>query len=65
MLTVSPIVSNPPRLRITEIECHVLLAPDFDPGMTSSAQDSLIVVIHTDGGVSGFGESDANLEVFL
>ena len=60
MLTVSPIVSNPPRLRITEIECHVLLAPDFDPGMTSSAQDSLIVVIHTDGGVSGFGESDAN-----
>ena len=27
---------------------------------TSSAQDSLIVVIHTDGGVSGVGECDAN-----
>ncbi len=60
MRTISPIVDNPPKLTITGIECHVLLAPDFDPGMTSSAQDSLIVVIHTDGGVSGIGESDAN-----
>lgn len=60
MRTISPIVANPPKLTITGIECHVLLAPDFDPGMTSSAQDSLIVVIHTDGGVSGIGESDAN-----
>jgi len=60
MRTVSPIVDNPPKLVITAIECHVLLAPDFDPGMTSSAQDSLVVVIHTDGGVSGIGESDAN-----
>lgn len=58
--TISPVVADPPRLRITDIEAHVLLAPDFDPGMTSSAQDSLIVVIHTDGGVSGIGESDAN-----
>jgi L-alanine-DL-glutamate epimerase-like enolase superfamily enzyme len=58
--TVSPLVHNPPRLKITDVECHVLLAPDFDPGMTSSAQDSLIVVVHTDGGVSGIGESDAN-----
>ncbi|UVK43861.1 mandelate racemase/muconate lactonizing enzyme family protein [Mesorhizobium sp. AR07] len=60
MRTVSPIIDNPPKLVITAVECHVLLAPDFDPGMTSSAQDSLIVVIHTDGGVSGIGESDAN-----
>ncbi|MFY8154730.1 MAG: hypothetical protein ACOVOI_21855, partial [Hyphomicrobiales bacterium] len=60
MHTLSPIVDNPPRLTITGIDCHVLLAPDFDPGMTSSAQDSLIVVVHTDGGVSGIGESDAN-----
>lgn len=60
MHTLSPIVDNPPKLTITGIDCHVLLAPDFDPGMTSSAQDSLIVVVHTDGGVSGIGESDAN-----
>jgi L-alanine-DL-glutamate epimerase-like enolase superfamily enzyme len=59
--TISPkLATPPPRLRITEVECHVLLAPDFDASFTSSAQDSLIVVIHTDGGVSGVGECDAN-----
>jgi L-alanine-DL-glutamate epimerase-like enolase superfamily enzyme len=60
MRTVSPQVTNPPRLRITEVECHVLLAPDMDPSLTSSAQDGLVVVIRTDGGVEGVGESDAN-----
>ena len=49
-----------PKLKITEIECHVLLAPDFNPGYTSSAQDSFVVVIRTDGGVFGIGECDAN-----
>lgn len=59
--TVSPqLPSSPPKLTITDVECHVLLAPDFDPGFTSSAQDSFVVVIHTDGGVSGVGECDAN-----
>ena len=48
------------RLKITDIECHVLLAPDYDTSFTSSAQDSFVVVIHTDGGVSGVGECDAN-----
>ena len=38
----------------------MLLAPDYDASFTSSAQDSFIVVIHTDGGVSGVGECDAN-----
>jgi L-alanine-DL-glutamate epimerase-like enolase superfamily enzyme len=59
--TISPVLrSAPPKLKITEIECHVLLAPDYDVSFTSSAQDSLVVVIHTDGGVSGVGECDAN-----
>ena len=61
LATISPkLKSTPPRLKITEIECHVLLAPDYDASFTSSAQDSLVVVIHTDGGVSGVGECDAN-----
>jgi hypothetical protein len=52
--TVSPQLStSPPRLKIIDIECHVLLAPDFDASFTSSAQDSLMVIIHTDGGVTG------------
>jgi len=59
--TISPVLTSaPPRLRITDVECHVLLAPDFDVTFTSSAQDSLVVVIRTDGGVSGVGECDAN-----
>ncbi len=61
--TVSPqpAAGNLPRaLKITDVECHALLAPDFDPGFTSSAQDSFVVVIRTDGGVIGVGECDAN-----
>ncbi len=47
-------------MKISDIKCHVLVADDFDPGLTSSAQDSLLVVISTDEGLRGFGESDLN-----
>jgi L-alanine-DL-glutamate epimerase-like enolase superfamily enzyme len=47
-------------MRITGIDCHVLLQPDFDAGSTSSAQDDFVVEVHTDEGVSGIGESDIN-----
>ena len=47
-------------MKITDIDCHVLVADDFDPGFTSSAQDSLLVVVRTDDGVEGYGESDVN-----
>lgn len=57
---VSPKVTAPPRLRISDVKCHALLAPDYDQSFTSSAQDSFIVVIETDGGVTGVGECDAN-----
>jgi L-alanine-DL-glutamate epimerase-like enolase superfamily enzyme len=61
LTTISPTLkTTPPRLQITDIECHVLLAPDYDSNNTSSAQDSFVVIIHTDGGVSGIGECDAN-----
>ncbi len=61
MHTISPVLQGaPPRLAITDVESHVLLAPDYDPRFTSSAQDSLVVLIHTDGGVTGIGECDAN-----
>ncbi|MFZ0498175.1 MAG: mandelate racemase/muconate lactonizing enzyme family protein [Steroidobacteraceae bacterium] len=58
---ISPVlVDEPPRLRIEEVTCHVLLAPDYDPSFTSSAQDSLLVVIRADNGVTGVGECDVN-----
>ncbi|MCB1486472.1 MAG: mandelate racemase/muconate lactonizing enzyme family protein [Bauldia sp.] len=47
-------------MKITDVEIHVLLAPNMDPSQTSSAQDDLVVIIHTDEGVSGIGETDVN-----
>ena len=47
-------------MKITGVDCHVLLAPNFDKSLTSSAQDSFIVALHTDEGITGFGESDVN-----
>ncbi len=47
-------------MKITEIDVHIVLAPNMDPTLTSSAQDSLVVLIHTDEGVTGIGESDVN-----
>jgi L-rhamnonate dehydratase len=47
-------------MKITKVDCHVLLIPNVDPQACSSAQDNLVVEIHTDEGVSGFGETDTN-----
>jgi L-alanine-DL-glutamate epimerase-like enolase superfamily enzyme len=47
-------------VKITRIDCHVLLAPGYDVDATSSAQDSFIVEVHTDAGLVGVGESDVN-----
>lgn len=56
-----PLISGPvPSLKITDVTCLVLLAPDYDPDMTSSAQDSVVVMVETDAGIVGIGETDAN-----
>ena len=47
-------------MKITRIDCHVLLIPDYDPEACSSAQDDLVVEIHTDEGLVGIGETDTN-----
>jgi L-alanine-DL-glutamate epimerase-like enolase superfamily enzyme len=47
-------------LRITDIECHVLLDPDFDTTAASSARDDFVVEVHTDEGITGIGETDVN-----
>lgn len=58
---VRPTVSGPvPSLKVTDIRCHVLLAPDYDISMTSSAQDSIVVLVDTDAGITGIGETDAS-----
>lgn len=47
-------------MKITKIDCHVLLIPDYDPDAPSSAQDDLVVEVHTDEGITGIGETDTN-----
>ncbi|UUO04377.1 mandelate racemase/muconate lactonizing enzyme family protein [Blastopirellula sp. J2-11] len=47
-------------MKITRIECHVLLVPEFNEEACSSAQDNIVVQIHTDEGLVGVGETDTN-----
>lgn len=47
-------------MRITDIECFVLLVPDYRAEACSSAQDDLVVRIRTDEGLVGIGETDTN-----
>ena len=45
-------------MKITEIECHIIVAPELRVDATSSSQDDFIVFVHTDEGVTGVGETD-------
>lgn len=47
-------------MKITHVDCHVLLDPGYDVSATSSSQDDIVVEIHTDEGISGIGETDVN-----
>jgi L-alanine-DL-glutamate epimerase-like enolase superfamily enzyme len=47
-------------MKITDIECHVLVQPAYDTSAASSAQDDIVVEIHTDEGITGVGETDVN-----
>jgi L-alanine-DL-glutamate epimerase-like enolase superfamily enzyme len=45
-------------MKITGIETFVLMAPDVKQDATSSAQDDVVVLVHTDEGLTGVGEVD-------
>lgn len=47
-------------MKITEIECMVLLAQGYRSEACDSSQDDLVVRIHTDEGLVGIGEVDTN-----
>src|SRR5947209_6493427 len=47
-------------MRITDVRTHVLLDPGYDVGATSSAQDTIVVEVETDEGITGIGETDLN-----
>ena len=47
-------------MRIVEVECHVLVNNDVAVDANSSAQDDIVVMVHTDEGITGIGEVDTN-----
>ena len=47
-------------MRVTDIVCHVLVQPAYDTTSASSAQDDIVVEVHTDEGLTGIGETDVN-----
>jgi len=47
-------------MRISDVRTHVLLDPGYDVSATSSAQDTVVVEIETDEGLTGIGETDLN-----
>src|SRR5438876_256651 len=47
-------------MTITDVTCTVVAVPDCNPNACDSAQDTIIVEVHTDEGLVGIGETDAN-----
>ncbi|HLI35197.1 MAG TPA: mandelate racemase/muconate lactonizing enzyme family protein, partial [Terriglobia bacterium] len=47
-------------MKITSVECSVLAVPDCNPDACDSSQDTIVVEVHTDEGIVGIGEVDAN-----
>lgn len=47
-------------MKITSVECSVLAVPDCNPDACDSSQDTIVVQIRTDDGITGIGEVDSN-----
>ena len=47
-------------MKVTKIECRIVLVPDYVPEAGSSPQDDIVVLVHTDAGITGIGEVDTN-----
>src|SRR6476620_5691338 len=47
-------------MKVSDVECHILTAPEVCKEATCSAQDDIVVLVHTDVGITGIGETDIN-----
>ncbi len=47
-------------MKITGVDCTVLVVPDCNADACDSAQDTIVVQVHTDEGITGIGEVDSN-----
>ena len=46
-------------MQITDVEAVVLRQPAVDDGIADGSQDDLVVLVHTDEGITGIGEVDS------
>jgi L-alanine-DL-glutamate epimerase-like enolase superfamily enzyme len=46
-------------LKITEVQAVILRQPVLDDGIADGSQDDLVILVHTDEGVTGIGEVDS------
>ena len=46
-------------MKITEVEAVILRQPVLDEGIADGSQDDLVVLVHTDEGITGIGEVDS------
>jgi L-rhamnonate dehydratase len=46
-------------VKITDVEAVVLRQPAVDEGIADGSQDDLVVLVHTDEGITGIGEVDS------
>ncbi len=47
-------------MKVTKVECEVLVVPGEDSRSLNTAQDNAVVLVHTDSGITGIGEVEAN-----
>src|SRR2546425_216047 len=47
-------------MKITGVDCSVLMVPDCNEDACDSSQDTIVVQVHTDEGIIGIGEVDTN-----
>jgi L-alanine-DL-glutamate epimerase-like enolase superfamily enzyme len=47
-------------MKITQVDCEVLLVPDCNADACDSSQDTVVVKVQTDEGITGIGEVDTN-----
>ena len=46
-------------MKITDVEAIVLRQPALDDGIADGSQDDLVILVHTDEGITGIGEVDS------
>ena len=46
-------------MKITDVEAIVLRQPVLDDGIADGSQDDLVILVHTDEGITGIGEVDS------